>query len=269
MNKKFIEYYQSVSTDIENFCKPLKEYLGISLFIYFKVFHEDSSYIMLTNDIEATNNYCTKVNSDIIYFERHLSTNAKCETILWPKDPTTIGMEIFYEKGYWHGLAVTKREIDSTETVCFVSERNNSRINDFFIKHSCILEKFTEHFKVTFAEIISKCEKCRAIYKDGFNFHFPTYEHQPIDNIHDFLKATGINKNVIINGNIVRITEKEKLCLECMSQGYSIKTIAKKLLLSPRTVETHMNHIKQKTGLCFKHDLLNIFEQLREPNNDE
>lgn len=269
MNKQSIEYYQSISSAIEDYCKPLKEYLGISLFIYFKVYHKDSSYIMLTNDIEATKEYCTKVNSDVIYFQSHLKTNTKSELIFWPEKPINLGMQVFYDKGYWHGLAVTKREIDSTETVCFVSERSNHRISEFFIKHSRLLEKFTEHFKISFADILCKAMQCRAVYKDGFDFFFPKNDHLPNYDLHAFLKYTGIDKNININGKIIHITDKEKQCLELMGQGYSIKTIARKLLLSPRTVETHMNHIKHKTGLYFKHDLLNIFGQLNEDHNKD
>ena len=38
MNREAIEYYKSISTIMENFCRPLNDYLGVSLFIYFKAF---------------------------------------------------------------------------------------------------------------------------------------------------------------------------------------------------------------------------------------
>ncbi|HLD17228.1 MAG TPA: helix-turn-helix transcriptional regulator [Coxiellaceae bacterium] len=47
-------------------------------------------------------------------------------------------------------------------------------------------------------------------------------------------------------GEVVRLTPREADCLHYLSKGCSYKAIAKKMAISPRTVEDHLNHIKQK-----------------------
>jgi len=64
----------------------------------------------------------------------------------------------------------------------------------------------------------------------------------------------------------MRITLREKQCLELMDKGYSLKEIGKELLLSHRTIETHINNIKHKTGYYYKHDLTKLYRDFLSEN---
>jgi len=50
-------------------------------------------------------------------------------------------------------------------------------------------------------------------------------------------------------------TEKETLCLLYLTKGHTIKSIAQVMHLSPRTVETHLNHVKFKSKVNNLNDL--------------
>lgn len=67
--------------------------------------------------------------------------------------------------------------------------------------------------------------------------------------------------NIKINGNTINITLREKQCLELMDRGYSIKEIGQELLISHRTIETHINNIKHKTNFYNRADLIRAFRQ--------
>ncbi len=260
MNKEAIEYYQSVSSRMEDFCKPLVEYLGITVFGYFKVYR-DGSYIFISNRDQLTKEYISMVNSDFIYFQNYLENKNSNKLILWPSAPNTQGMQIFFNQGYWHGFNIVQQREDSNESFFFVSGNNNSQINQFYIKHANILENFTEHFKTIFVNEIAKCELYKAKYKNGFNFYLPEsiMEKEPFD-IQAFLEAAGIDQGLIrVNGQSVRLTQRERQCLELMHKGHSLKGIGRELLISPRTIESHINNIKQKTGYHYKYDLIQLY----------
>ena len=55
--------------------------------------------------------------------------------------------------------------------------------------------------------------------------------------------------------NELSLSNKEIECCYYLSKGLSIKGIANKMGLSPRTIETHVNHIKLKSN-CYTTDLL-------------
>lgn len=260
MNSEALNYYQSISSIMESFCKPLNDYLGVSFFLHFKVYHKDSTYVFLTNNLKIAQEYCSKVNSDIMYFQNYIE-NSGNELVLWPTKPTNIGMKIFYDNGYWPGLAITHRREESTEQYVFLSNKNNNRAKDLFIKYHSLLEKFSLYFQAEQSDIIKNANKYKAKYSNGFNCYLP--EHDPITSMHKirlFLESIGINKGVFNNeGEYINLTNKEKYCLELINKGFSIKEISRKLLLAPKTIETHLNNIKHKIGCYNKKELIHIY----------
>jgi DNA-binding CsgD family transcriptional regulator len=261
MNNNAIEYYKSVSSVMEKFCEPLNDYFGISLLTYFKVYYKDSSYIALSNDIKFIQKYCSTVNSDAVYFQKYIQNNTESRLFLWPKDPKNIGMHTYFINGYWHGMGILQYNNDSVEVISFIANKNNSQINNLFVKYYNILEKFTSHFKLSLNDVISKAELYKAQFKDGCNLYVPEKEKlTDSNNIKSFLEAIGINKGVFdSSGKYMQLTSKERQCLELMHVGHSVKGISKELLLSPKTVEVHLNNIKNKTGNHSKNELIQMY----------
>lgn len=68
--------------------------------------------------------------------------------------------------------------------------------------------------------------------------------------------------------NVFRLTPRELQCLYYLVKGMSCKQIAAALCISKRTVECHVNHLKEKFGVSSKNDLIrasfeeNIFSLL-------
>lgn len=63
-----------------------------------------------------------------------------------------------------------------------------------------------------------------------------------------------INKDSLFNN----LTPKEKQVLLIFISGCSIKMVAQQLKVSPRTIETHLEHIKQKLKIYSKPELLKL-----------
>ncbi len=110
--------------------------------------------------------------------------------------------------------------------------------------------------------MIIQSEKCKARYKNGYNFAIHQAENE-ID-IQGFWRAMGMDngKKVTLPSKDVNFSTKQLECLNLLSKGYCMKEIARILALSHRTLETHLNRIKEKTGFNYKSQLIRLYQTL-------
>lgn len=257
-NKQAIEYQQSISSQIVDFCKPLNDYLSISFFIYSRVYKKTSQYSFISNDIKVTQDYIKNVHYANVFFREHLNNkSSKYENILWPAAPQNDAMEAYFKNGYWHGISLISQTEDYIEGVGFLANKDNPRINDFYIKNISLLEKYADHFKAYFKDsIIAKNHNNLAKLSQGCDFYIPPNNiESDAKKIHAFMQATGLKSSPLL-------TKREMQCLELVDKGFSAKFIGKELSLSPKTIENHLNNIRQKTGAHHKHDLVKFYRQL-------
>jgi len=64
------------------------------------------------------------------------------------------------------------------------------------------------------------------------------------------------NQTIYLNLNNVVLTSREQECLEYTVKGFTAKEIAKKLSISPRTVEEYINQVKVKLGASTKQQMI-------------
>lgn len=67
---------------------------------------------------------------------------------------------------------------------------------------------------------------------------------------------TSPNQSIKLNLGSVYLTPREQKCLEYTIKGHTAKQIAKKLNLSPRTVEEYLNQLKVKFNVGSKQDMI-------------
>lgn len=256
-NKRAIEYQQSISSRIVDFCKPLNDYLGISLFVCSRIYKKTSQYSLITNDLNLTQDYIKNIHYSSVFFREYLNNKNAYQNILWPTTPQSKAMEVYFKHGYWHGLTLISQTDDYIEGIGFLADKNNPQINDFYIRNIDLLEKFANHFKVKFKDdVIAQSYRNLAKLSQGCDFYIPPTKIEiDLERIHAFMQATGLKSSL-------QLTKREMQCLELIDKGYSAKIISKELLLSPKTIENHINNIKQKTGIHYKHDLVKFYRQL-------
>ena len=61
----------------------------------------------------------------------------------------------------------------------------------------------------------------------------------------------------------MNLTPAERAVFWWAGCGFSAKWIARRLTLSPRTVETHLNNIRRKTGAIDRDDLIEMARGMR------
>lgn len=262
MNKEALHYYQTASLQMQDFCKPLNTYFGIPLVVYFKAFQKDGSYILLSNDNDIVQKYCSTIDQEVLYASDCLDIKSKYKHILWADDSNNQGSRIYIDKGYWHGFTIIHNSGEEFECFCFLSNKDNPEINEFFIKYYYILEKFTDHFKASFNDtILIKSLSYKTQYKYGCDFYLPEEKIINASDINNFTEVTGIDKGVLnIDGKFVYLTNRERECLKLINEGLSLKGVSNRLLLSPKTIEFYVNNIKNKTGFLRRHELTKMYK---------
>src|SRR3990167_3332970 len=58
-----------------------------------------------------------------------------------------------------------------------------------------------------------------------------------------------------------KLSQTEWKCFQWVGKGRTMKEIGLELGISPRTVESHLNNIKRKTGVAFKFDLTKLYQK--------
>ena len=109
--------------------------------------------------------------------------------------------------------------------------------------------KFIEFFKIQANDIIyGNRRENLATFTN--NLDFTTINNSNDISFIESLKEKSFN--VSMSGVLSKLSNREIECIKFIVKGFTIKQIARELQLSPRTVEHHINNIKNKVGLTTK-----------------
>lgn len=158
-----------------------------------------------------------------------------------------------------NGIQFTYREKDYVEVFSFGSEPSNHKAMGYFIANIDLLEKFNKYFKKRAVNLIDKAVKSKIIIPEimrgyqeinaGFTLG--------LDERRKFLNLIGYD-DIIHN-----LSNREYECLQHISRGMTNKEVARLLRISPRTVETYINKMKDKFDCISKSQLAEIYWELQ------
>lgn len=261
----YLSYVNSIYNEIANICNPLKKYLGISNFGYLQIFF-DSSYFYVCNDLELIKEYVTTINETNIFFEKQLffpKASNEFHYILWPKISLNRSMDLYMKRNYWHGLTFTKAHSNHVELWWFATDTSNTNINDFYKSNIDVLEKFVFYFRNKTRDIINSKNKILANFNKGVDLsQVNNFINTDVDQkkIEQFLKEIGFTSIHIRSHNgTASLSPREVQCLYFLSLGNTMKEIAYKTDLSPRTVESYLNNLRYKTGYKCRSSLVKFY----------
>jgi DNA-binding CsgD family transcriptional regulator len=118
-----------------------------------------------------------------------------------------------------HGLTIVKQHEHYSDTFAFATSPSNKLINNFYINQKELFEEFITSFYEELDLPLKHLEQHKLRVPEGF-----TRPQDPI----------------------IELTRRQLDCIILVLEGFSAKEIAKKLDISPRTVEFHLNHLKSK-----------------------
>ena len=237
---------------------PLSCFTNMS-FGYMKVFIDGYYYSIIDNS-KCLKDFVINVSSSSIFCERNITDyhDNEYHFTLWPKAPTTTAMEIYFNHDFWDGITISKINKQYAELYWFTGKKTGTNIQKFCMKNKHILLKFIDHFNSN-KQFLTLPNSKNDLFKfgHGFNFNIPASER--INDRHaiiEFLGKLGSQKNCNFRKNL---SHREIEVLAIIAQGFTSKIAAQKLNISVKTVQNHIEHIKQKTNTHFKSDLINLY----------
>lgn len=249
--------------DMTEICKPLLK-LGIISFNYVRTF-DDGSQINLSNIPSWLEHFYENEYYTIGAFERHPS-HYESGFALWPQ---LSGQKIFYDaREYFnidHGITIVEKQKDSCDFYYFGTTKDNYGILNLYLNHMDLLKRFIFYFKEKAEYIVKQANMNRIILPNHFELHESpdvTEQYYRLKTTQEFLKETSIKKFPLsgeLEGNF--LSNKQLNCMIYLIEGKTAKEIGKLLHLSHRTIEGHINNLKNRFNCKSKSQLIDKLMQ--------
>lgn len=246
------------SAKIAKIFQPLAEVSGLTGFFHYRLTSSGDFSICATNP-EWTEEYFEQKYFMHNPFLRHPSL----------VKPGIQFPNLVRSEQYLEDLAKRKKRIDSDhaiimiepqgndlEAFCFFTNSDNHNIYNFYINELPLLRSFGDYYKREMKDELT------AMKHDPANLAIEKknlfFEEKPMDLILDktpLLKAMGTYIDV-------DLTNREFEVGRGLQQGKTYQEIADVLFLSRRTVEKHIEHMKDKLGCQTKSELIHKFNKI-------
>ena len=268
-----LEFNRGIADKLIDICQPLNKYFGINFFGYAH-FLENGTYLDFCTNMNWQSNYLRKYGSHsfISAFVNNIYQH-KVKYILWentPNLPDSHKMTVFEKNmlakfideschyGICHGFTIYKYKNKSIEAWHFATTKENGKIIKFCINNIESLEHFILYFrdkasdliKVDDVENLIVLQDKKILAKNPLQV---THDHQTqMFNKHAEIK----NFSMDTKHGVVLLSKREAECAKHLITSKTMKEIAKRMEISPRTVEHYLNNIKNKIGCWSKSELI-------------
>jgi DNA-binding CsgD family transcriptional regulator len=244
-NTLVYDYTLSHINNITEICRPLSN-LGI----------DDFSWLKITKNEELI--FLTNVHKDFIkefYLETYkddpllhlLSTNKNPVVYyIWPENATDAIAKLLNKYSMYSGMAICYRDGETIQMFCFSFRKYFPNYTNFFINHIQQLTNFISYFRTIYNPVLNNCN-----IMANYNGIIPNQSFI----INSPITIETCNVNIIQNDNTIIFSAREIQCIRAIKQNKTSKEIAQELGISYRTVESYIEHIKDKAGLDSKHDI--------------
>ena len=248
------------SPEIETIARPLKEHFGVTSLVYVKNYN-DGSEIRLTNQpawIEHYYQNALYLNSG---FEQHPKKLQSGYAIWSHLSHHQSVLNAARDFNIDHGMSLIQKTSDGCEFYFFGTTPDKPQVTNLLLNNLEFLHRFTFYFKEQASALIKIANKNRLIVPEKHERVFSEEQGLPYKN--DALNLTKILKfkKVQLNSGL-NLTARELACANLLVKGLSARLIAEALFLSPRTIETHLNRLKEKLHCHSKTELISKINDL-------
>jgi DNA-binding CsgD family transcriptional regulator len=156
----------------------------------------------------------------------------------------------------YHGIAYAKKTNDGYQAIAVDTTIDNIDMPNKIINNQKCIIKFLSYLEKelqpAFEKLASRTIELDLLIDQTNNNTKLMNQQQANEEIRiKFLKQIGV-----ISGSLnVSLTKKEKHCLRCYLAGKTAEDTAAELAISRRTVENHIDNIKDKLNCQYKKDL--------------
>lgn len=251
------------TTDLQELCKPLTELLGINNFAYHKIFPNGQEICLSNNP-----NWIKYVHQNNLTFGVKLDSleTPNFKSLLWPfedeiKEHKSVIKGYRAVRSIWdchYGIDLSNGH---NEYFGFAAHKKDISTVNNYLNNLEQLERFTTFFLEKAEGLIKQASQDKLLYyqqkrADTFSNKLSAIKDK-------FIEQTPITTYPphldLVSG--LKFTHRELDCIKLFIKGYTLNDAAGALSISKRTVETHLENIKNKTGVNTKSDLIKfVFE---------
>ena len=242
-----------ISSDMKQLCEKSLRMLNISYFSYTKV-NKDATFTTLTSDHVWTKNFYLKeyYNIGVDSLMPQEDAFGNYQTIVWEMSERDKNHEVILTDLQAHGIynlcTLIKMTKDETYLYHFGSDNMKLSQNQIYFDNQELLKIFTYYFH----EQLHKSHKLQAVAETYFHLNVTLKESSIIKNkslAQSFQNTLNIERYYV--NEKYYITKRELECIQWISLGKTVEDIGVILNISSRTVEAHVNNLKQKLD-CYK-----------------
>ncbi|MBS0272533.1 MAG: LuxR family transcriptional regulator [Proteobacteria bacterium] len=264
LNLSSLQFNLSCALFVEDVCQPLFKAFGITHFGCLRIF-ENGQILRIANNENWTQSYFQHefYNDLDLYNMKHVPINEQRFASIIGTPQSEHCKMLHSEFNIWNFMLIYERFSTYGDFWFFGTTRDNSQIINFYINNMNVLQHFILYFKNRAEHLYDIRDSSKLISTQIT----PLKENiiEEID-IHNFLQKIPHAKHYLNGKHSGKfLSRREADCLLLFAQGRSMKEIGEHMGLSPRTIETHINNIKNKVDCHTKGELISIFSKVKSP----
>jgi DNA-binding CsgD family transcriptional regulator len=257
-------YITKYSDRIQKVTAPLRERLDVGYFTYHRISGAEGRYTVLVDRPDWAEHY---VNARF-YLEdpylRHPDVyRSGCCSIQsngaedYRKRILHDGREIF---NLDYSVLLIEKNRDFVEFFGFCASRGTSRLEEVALNCPAFLKAFALYFRKELSSVLQRMQEEAGSLIDLKGADF--FKKDPIDPTPRMEALLGELGMGTLTAQLSVLSPQEKKCLQRIGLGKSAKEIALELGLSHRTVESYIDHIRDKTSCSTTRELLTLAREL-------
>lgn len=242
--------YYDLQSELHEITHPFLSQHKLNYFQFGRI-HEDGATTALVTNLNFLEERLAKKRGNKSYISSE-QIDKQTYFFLWNNGLPEIDTGIAREFDLDNGICLVERYADHYHLIAFAAPTKEKQIVNFYLNNLGLLKNFINEFKDKAAPIIARAEQSRIM---------PTPELQD-ENGPVMLWSKKKKVTIEVSGNSISLSPREWLCWQTLAYGPTVKEIAARLGLSPRTVETYYNRLKFKLGVNSRSELISLFHAL-------
>lgn len=254
-NRAVLQFTQDISSRLSLVCAPLFQQSLISHFSYMKIF-DNGTRLFLCPNAKWVGHYIQNNFQDDPVHPKHRPKKPGIHYGIWTAYNRDKIFSSLFELDIWHGFTIFDRHEHHLECYHFATQRKNDQFVNFYLENIDALTQFIFYFKDKMSDIILEPRDDYLIVSEkslAYEFNKEALLNsgdQNNPNFQKFVFETLPQKYTLeFNGKYYSFSRREIECFLHVFKGKTAKVIGRQLNLSPRTVETYINNLKNKVGL--------------------
>lgn len=254
--ERIVQKYQVGHSDkIRRATRPLRERFGIGYFTYHKI-DRQGKYTVLVDRPDWAEHYVGEkffLDDPFLSQPEAFSSGISLLRIREGEENRILkaGKEQF---DLDLGVLLIEKSEEGVEFFGFCGNSKESALEKLYLNHPSLMQAFGRYFKKEMARELSEMEKEGGSLKDlkgkSYFRKAPVEPDIPKEDLQAFLKDLKLSPR-----GFESLSRRELECVELLLKGMSAKETARKLGLSPRTVEFYFETIKTKLSCQTKQEV--------------